>query len=111
MSDKRATRELERDLRRQPDNLPLRLRLAAAYRVDGRPADAVQLYRSVAVAYHGQRRLAQAIAVCKSVLELEPGQPETVALLAELEAMRPEGDVGDAGLPTGYTPAYGMTAL
>src|SRR5207248_3255610 len=50
MSDKRAIRDLERDLRRQPENLPLRLRLAAAYRIDGRVADAVQLYRSVAVA-------------------------------------------------------------
>jgi CRP-like cAMP-binding protein len=97
MSDKRATRELERDLRRQPDNLPLRLRLAAAYRADGRAGEAVQLYRSVAVAYHGQRRLAQAIAVCRSVLELEPGQRETLALLAELEAMRPEGDVDGDG--------------
>ncbi|HTJ46471.1 MAG TPA: cyclic nucleotide-binding domain-containing protein [Kofleriaceae bacterium] len=110
MSDKRLTRELERDLRKQPDNLPLRLRLAAAYRADQRIAEAVQLYRSVAVAYHSQRRLAQAIAVCKSVLELEPGQPETIALLSELEAMRPEGQA-DVPPPTGYTPAFGMQAL
>jgi CRP-like cAMP-binding protein len=97
MIDKRATRDLERDLRRQPDNLPLRLRLAAAYHADGRTGEAVHLYRSVAVAYHGQRRLAQAIAVCRSVLELEPGQRETVALLAELEAMRPHDDGSDGG--------------
>ncbi len=108
MTDKRATRDLERDLRRQPDNLPLRLRLAAAYRADGRTGEAVHLYRSVAVAYHGQRRLAQAIAVCRSVLELEPGQRETVALLAELEAMRPHDDAGE---PISPTPAHGATAL
>ncbi|MCE9580214.1 MAG: cyclic nucleotide-binding domain-containing protein [Deltaproteobacteria bacterium] len=108
MTDKRATRDLERDLRRQPDNLPLRLRLAAAYHADGRTGEAVHLYRSVAVAYHGQRRLAQAIAVCRSVLELEPGQRETIALLAELEAMRPHDENGE---PLNPTPAHGATAI
>jgi CRP-like cAMP-binding protein len=97
MTQRLATRELERQLRKEPENLALRLRLAASYRESGRTAEAVQLYRSVAVAYHAQRRLAQAIAVCRSVLDLEPGQRETVALLAELEAMR--GAEIDAGVP------------
>jgi CRP-like cAMP-binding protein len=88
MTQRLATRELERQLRKEPENLALRLRLAASYREAGRTAEAVQLYRSVAVAYHAQRRLAQAIAVCRSVLDIEPGQRETVALLAELEGMR-----------------------
>jgi CRP-like cAMP-binding protein len=91
MTQKVATRELEKQLRKEPDNLALRLRLAASYREAGRAADAVQLYRSVAIAYHAQRRLAQAAAVCRSVLDIEPGQRETVALLAELEAMQVSG--------------------
>jgi CRP-like cAMP-binding protein len=97
MTQRLATRDLERQLRKEPENLALRLRLAASYREAGRTAEAVQLYRSVAVAYHAQRRLAQAIAVCRSVLDIEPGQRETIALLAELEAMR--GAEGDAGVP------------
>lgn len=88
MNPKKAIKELEKQLRKEADNLVLRLRLAAAYREVGRTEDAVALYRSVAVAYHAQGRLAQAIAVCKSVLEIEPSQPETQQLLAELDVMR-----------------------
>src|SRR5690606_17269645 len=88
MKPKRAVKELEKQLRKDPDNLVLRLRLAAALRELGRVEQAVQLYRSVAVQYHADGRLAQAIAVCRSVLELEPAQRETQALLAELESMQ-----------------------
>lgn len=88
MNPKKAIKELEKQLRKDSENLVLRLRLAANYREVGRTAEAVELYRSVAVAYHAQGRLAQAIAVCKSVLEIEPSQPETQRLLAELEQMR-----------------------
>jgi CRP-like cAMP-binding protein len=88
MNPKKAIKELERQLRKEPDNLVLRLKLAANYREVGRTEEAVALYRSVAVAYHAQGRLAQAIAVCRSVLEIEPSQPETQRLLAELDQMR-----------------------
>ncbi|HTM19837.1 MAG TPA: hypothetical protein VL172_04995, partial [Kofleriaceae bacterium] len=88
MSAKKAIKELEKQLRKDADNLVLRLKLAAAYREVGRTAEAVGLYRSVAVAYHAQGRLSQAIAVCKSVLEIDPSQRETQALLAELDQMR-----------------------
>jgi len=88
MSAKKAIKELEKQLRKDPENLVLRLKLAAAYREAARTGEAVALYRSVAVAYHSQGRLAQAIAVCKSVLEIDPSQRETQALLAELDVMR-----------------------
>jgi cAMP-dependent protein kinase regulator len=85
MKPKKAVKELERQLRKDPGNLVLRLRLASALRTAGRTDEAVTLYRSVAVVYHSDGRLAQAIAVCKSVLEIDPAQRETQALLAELE--------------------------
>ena len=88
MKPKRVIKELEKQIRKDPQNLVLRLKLAAAYREVGRTDDAVALYRSVAVAYHSHGRLVQAIAVCKSVLEIEPSQRETQALLSELDQMR-----------------------
>ena len=54
--------------------------------------EAVELYRSVAMAYHESGRLAQASAVCRSVLELEPGQPETLQLLALLDQAQRSGE-------------------
>ncbi|KAB2891709.1 MAG: hypothetical protein F9K40_18850, partial [Kofleriaceae bacterium] len=65
MSAKRPIRDLERDLKREPQNLALRLTLAAAYREAGRTGDAVELYRTVARAYLEQGRPGQAAAVCK----------------------------------------------
>jgi CRP-like cAMP-binding protein len=88
VNPKKLLKDLERALKQDPDNLVLRLKVAAALREVGRRDDAVAMYRSVAVAYHKQGRLAQAIAVCKSVLEIEPSQRETQALLAELDAAR-----------------------
>jgi|GEM_PF-1935240 len=85
MKPKRAAKELEKQLRKDPDNLVLRLRLAAALRETGKTARAVELYRSVATAYHQSGRFSQAMAVCKSVLEIDPSQRETQALLAEIE--------------------------
>jgi len=65
-------RELERRLRDEPDNLGLRVSLAAALREASRLPEAIELYRSVAVAYRDQGRTQQAIAVCRSILELAP---------------------------------------
>jgi hypothetical protein len=42
--------ELERRLRADPENLYLRVTVAAALREAGRSADAVELYRSAAIA-------------------------------------------------------------
>ncbi len=86
MKPKKAVKELEKQLRKDPENLVLRLRLAAALRELGRTDQAVTLYRSVAVQYHSEGRVAQAVAVCRSVLEIDASHRDTQALLAELEA-------------------------
>ncbi|MBZ0236000.1 MAG: hypothetical protein K8M05_26970, partial [Deltaproteobacteria bacterium] len=85
MSAKRPIRDLERDLKREPQNLALRLTLAAAYREAGRTGDAVELYRTVARAYLEQGRPGQAAAVCKSALEIAPVDSELYGMLHHLE--------------------------
>jgi CRP-like cAMP-binding protein len=84
----RQVRDAERALERDPGNLALRLRLAAALRAAGRHHDALDVYRSVAVAYQREGRLLQALAVCRSILELAPDDLETNVLHGELEAAR-----------------------
>ncbi len=88
MSTKSRIRDAERALEREPGNLVLRLKLAAALREAGRLPDAVDLYRSVAVAYQSEGRLVQALAVCRSVLEIAPDDFPTRILLGELEEAR-----------------------
>ena len=92
MKPKRLIKELEKQLRKDVNNLVVRLKLAAAYREVGRVGESVELYRSVALAYHESGRPAQAMAVCRSVLEIEPGEPQTLQLLAALDqqAQQPE---------------------
>jgi hypothetical protein len=87
----RQVREAERALEKEPGNLVLRLKLAAALRAANRPYDAIDVYRSVAVAYQKEGRLLQALAVCRSILELAPEDLETNVLLGELEAARTGG--------------------
>ena len=86
MNPKKALRELEKQLRRQPGSLVIRIRLAAVLHVLGRLPEAVDLYRSVAMAYFAQGRLDQAIAVCHSLLEIAPMHQDTHLLLAELDS-------------------------
>ncbi len=85
MNPKRPIRDLERQLRREPDNLALRLTLAAAYREADRAVEALALYRSVARAYAEQGRASQAAAVCRSALELAPEDGELYGMLVHLE--------------------------
>ncbi len=82
-------RELEKRLRDEPDNLGLRVLVAAAMREAGRNTDAVELYRSVAIAYRDQGRGQQAIAVCKSILDIAPDDAISKNLLAQLVANQP----------------------
>jgi hypothetical protein len=76
--------ELERRLRDEPDNLGLRVQLATALREEGRNAEAIELYRSVALSYRDHGRAQQAIAVCKSILEIAPDDAACQALLGSL---------------------------
>jgi hypothetical protein len=84
----------ERAVEKDPGNLALRLKLAAALRGAGRLHDALDVYRLIAVAYHRDGRILQALAVCRSILELAPEDLETHVLLGEIEAAR-TGGAGD----------------
>ena len=86
MTGGRQVKDLERRLRDEPENLGLRLRLAAALYDSGRGDEAIELYRSVAEAYRGQQRFDQAIGVCRSLLALAPNDPPTLAMLEALES-------------------------
>ncbi|HKE13685.1 MAG TPA: cyclic nucleotide-binding domain-containing protein [Kofleriaceae bacterium] len=99
MNPKKALRDLEKQLRKQPSSLVVRIRLAAVLHVLGRLPEAVDLYRSVAMAYFAQGRLDQAIAVCHSLLEIAPMHQDTHLLLAELDSHRQRR--GDAVGPPG----------
>ena len=88
MNPRKAVKELDKQLRRDPTNLVLRIRLAGALCAAGQVLQGVELYRSVAVAYYAQNRIDQAIAVCHSLLEVAPGHPDTQLLLAELDSRR-----------------------
>src|SRR5262249_1892523 len=91
MSLKRQIRELELKAQRDPQNLAVRLQLAAVLRAVGRREEGTALVRSVALAYHGEGRIAQALAVCRSLLEIAPGAPAPQALFAGLGGGRPGG--------------------
>lgn len=108
MKAKKLVKEYERQLEKEPDNLVVRLKLAAVLREVGRNAEAVAMYRSVALAYKAQGRLAQAIAVCRSVLEIEPSHREMQELLFQLDALRisreAAGGEGMTGVPAPLPP-------
>jgi CRP-like cAMP-binding protein len=106
MSAKKALKELEERAAREPKNLALRLRLAAALRAVGRRDEGTELVRSVALAYHAEGRLVQALAVCRSLLEIEPGDLITRALYADIEAAR-TGAPGEDPTQFGYRGASG----
>lgn len=91
MSLRRQIKDLEQKAQREPQNLAVRLQLAAVLRAAGRREEGTALVRSVALAYHGDGRIAQALAVCRSLLEIEPADLATQALFAELEAARTGG--------------------
>src|SRR5690606_9071659 len=88
MNPKKAVKELDKQLRKDPNNLVLRVRLAGAHFQAGNVAQAIEIYRSVALAYLQQGRIDQAIAVCQSLLEIAPDHQDTRALLADLDARK-----------------------
>ena len=85
MNPRKAVKELEKQLRKDPHNLVVRVRLAGALVQLGSIVEAVEMYRSVAVAYYAQNRIDQAIAVCQSVLEIAPDHHPSRMLLTELD--------------------------
>jgi cAMP-dependent protein kinase regulator len=85
MNPRKAVKELEKRLHKDPQNLVLRIRLAGALVQVGNFGEAVEMYRSVAMAYYAQNRIDQAIAVCHSLLEIAPDHHHTRVLLTELD--------------------------
>ena len=78
-------KELEKRLKKEPDNLGLRVQVAGLMREAGRSTEAVELYRSVALAYRDQGRTQQAVAVCRAILEIAPDDERCIALLSTLQ--------------------------
>jgi CRP-like cAMP-binding protein len=85
VSDKKP-RDLERQLKKEPANLALRLQLAALYHQDGRTGDAVEQYRAVALAYRDDGRIQQAVAVARSALAVAPHDAELRRLVESASA-------------------------
>ena len=96
MNPRKAVKELEKQLRKDPHNLVLRVRLAGAMVQVGNFAEAIELYASVAMAYYAQNRLDQAIAVCHSVLEIAPDHHPSRMLLTELDQRKAQVTVAPA---------------
>lgn len=102
MSDKKL-RDLEKQLKKEPANLALRLQLAAAYREVGRTGDAVEQYRAVALAYRDDGRIQQAVAVARSALAVAPDDAELRRLVdnaATRTAAAGTGTPASGGVPT-----------
>ncbi len=105
MTARRPIRDLERELKREPGNLALRLTLAAAYREAGRGGDALELYRSVARAYLEQGRSMQAAAVCRSALEIAPADSELYGMLQHVDRSLSQTQPPPFAAPVGSAPA------
>jgi CRP-like cAMP-binding protein len=85
MKPKKVIKELKKQLRKESDNLALRLQLAAAYQEAGQVDDAVEQYCEVAYIYLDGGHLAQAKAVCETALGLAPKRPDVAALQGKVE--------------------------
>ncbi len=74
---KKIVKEQQSLLKKHPNNLVARLKLAGALRDLGRIEEALEQYHIVAEAYREAGRRVQALAVCRSILEFAP--EDTVA--------------------------------
>lgn len=99
MKLRKLIKELRRKLRREQDNLALRLELAALYRDNGNIDDAVATYREVAQACWEAGQLDDAMAACRSALDLAPGDGQLRGLMVDLRRARRGGSAehGAAG--------------
>jgi CRP-like cAMP-binding protein len=82
----KLVKDLEKQLKKDPTNPVLRLRLAGALVAAQQVGPALEIYRSVAIGYAEQGRIERAQAVCQSSLEIEPAQADVEALLRKLDA-------------------------
>jgi CRP-like cAMP-binding protein len=86
MNLRKLIKELRHKLRRDQDNLALRLELADLYRDDGDHAEAVQIYREVAIAFWQAARLDEAKVACRRALDLAPHDLELGAVLNDIKS-------------------------
>jgi CRP-like cAMP-binding protein len=90
MNLRKLIKELRHKLRRDQDNLALRLELADLYRDDGNIAEALQIYREVAVTYTRVGRLDEAKTACRRALDLAPRDADLEALMNEIRRAQHE---------------------
>jgi CRP-like cAMP-binding protein/tetratricopeptide (TPR) repeat protein len=100
MNLRKLIKELRHKLRRDQDNLALRLELADLYRDDGNVAEALQIYREVATVYTRAGRLDDAKVACRRALDLAPRDVELEALMSEIRrAQRAAGSAVGRDVP------------
>jgi CRP-like cAMP-binding protein len=96
MNLRKLIKELRHKLRRDQDNLALRIELADLYRDDGNHAEALQIYREVAVSSWRAARLDEAQVACRRALDLAPHDRELGALLGDIT--RAQREARDAAM-------------
>ena len=85
---KKLAKEQTGIVKKDPNNLVARLKLAGALKDLGKNKEAVVHYEEVAKAYASTGKLVQAISVYKGILEIKPGHEKTEVALSELSAKR-----------------------
>ncbi len=106
MKPKKAIKELRKQLKGDPGNVVVKIRLASLLRDVGEFAEAVQLYLAVAQAYQSTERVGQAIAVCKGILEFVPQDGATHQMLSYLEQCRLQAEMEEKQALMAATPGY-----
>ena len=81
---KRLLKDYVKQLRAEPDNMVVRLKVAFVLKELGRPEEAIETYEAVARTFAAEGRLVQAIAVCKGILEIDKMHRATQEMLADL---------------------------
>lgn len=85
MSLKKRIKDLNKQLRKDRANLPLRVQLAALYREQGQSKEAIEVFLGVALDYYKGRHLEQARNICHTLLEMSPEHKEARDLLKVVE--------------------------
>jgi CRP-like cAMP-binding protein len=81
---KRLLKDYVKQLRAEPANMVVRLKVAFVLKELGRPEEAIETYEAVARTFMDEGRLVQAIAVCKGILEIDGTHRATQEMLADL---------------------------
>ncbi len=85
---KKLVKEQSGAVKKDPNNLVARLKLAGALKELGKGKEAINHYQAVAKAYASTGKLVQAISVYKGILEIKPGHQDAESALSELSARR-----------------------